>query len=80
MEFNLYAIKDELSAYTMPMAMEKDELAKRHFRNQLAGNEIMKNSKKDFSIYRIWNIDYWPLQKQTEKRSNRKIETRNERN
>ena len=57
MEFNLYAIKDELSAYTMPIAMENDELAKRHFRNQLVGNEIMKNSKKDFSIYRIGKYD-----------------------
>lgn len=49
----LYAIKDELSGYASPITIKNDELAMRWFTTQVNSNEMMKESAKDFSLWKI---------------------------
>lgn len=53
MTINMYSIKDELNGYTTPIPIANDELAKRYFKEQINTNTMIKNSKEDFSIWRM---------------------------
>lgn len=55
----MFAIKDELSAYAMPLPFESDETAIRYFKYQCQTG-IMADSPKDFSI---WNIGTYETEK-----------------
>lgn len=49
----LYAIKDDLSGFTPPIAVQDDKMAKRYFKTQLELNPMMKQNPTDFSIWQI---------------------------
>lgn len=49
----LYVIKDELSGYAPPIAIKSDEMAKRWFINQVNTTAVMKESAKDFSLWKV---------------------------
>lgn len=53
MKIKMYSIKDELNGYTTPIPITNDELAKRYFKEQVITNPTIKNSKEDFSIWRM---------------------------
>lgn len=53
MIYNMYSIKDELNGYTTPIPITNDELAKRYFKEQVMTNQTIKNSKEDFSIWKM---------------------------
>lgn len=53
MNMKMYSIKDELNGYTTPIPIPNDEVAKRYFKEQVMTNPTIKNSKEDFSIWRM---------------------------
>lgn len=57
MILNMYSIKDELNGFTTPIPFMSEELAKRYFRDQYEGNPTIKNSPKDFSIWKMGTFD-----------------------
>lgn len=57
MMLEMYSIKDELNGYTTPIPIMSKELAKRYFKDQVIGNVTMKNSPKDFSLWKMGTFD-----------------------
>ena len=57
MILNMYSIKDELNGYTCPIPMISEEVAERYFKDQMIGNVTMKNSPKDFSLWKMGTFD-----------------------
>lgn len=57
MILNMYAIKDELNGFTAMIPFNNDELAKRYLFDQYIENPVIKNTPKDFSIWRIGAFD-----------------------
>lgn len=57
MKIKMYSIKDELNGYTTPIPIASDDLAKRYFKEQVYTNPTIKNSKEDFSIWRMGTFD-----------------------
>lgn len=53
MILKMYALKDELNGYTSPIPFTNDEMAKRYLKDQFEANPTVKNSPKDFSIWRV---------------------------
>lgn len=53
MIMKMYSIKDELNGYTTPIPIPSDDVAKRYFKEQVMTNPTIKNSKEDFSIWRM---------------------------
>lgn len=53
MILKMYALKDELNGFTSPIPFTNDEMAKRYLRDQFEANPTVKNSPKDFSIWRV---------------------------
>ena len=56
MILEMYAIKDELNGYTVPIPFTSEEIAKRYLKDQVMGNPTVKNTAEDFSI---WKIGTW---------------------
>ena len=57
MILTMYAIKDELNGYTTPIPFLSEELAKRYMKDQIESNLTIKNSLKDFSLWKIGAYD-----------------------
>lgn len=57
MILEMYSIKDELNGYTTPIPMVSEEIAERYFKDQMLGNVTMKNSPKDFSLWKMGTFD-----------------------
>lgn len=57
MILEMYAIKDELNGFTTPIPINTEEIAKRYFKDQMLGNPTMKNSKEDFSLWKMGTFD-----------------------
>lgn len=57
MIMEMYAIKDELNGFTCPIPIAGEEIAKRYFKDQMIGNVTMKNSKEDFSLWKMGTFD-----------------------
>lgn len=57
MMLEMYAIKDELNGFTTPIPFVGEELAKRYLKDQVLGNPTLKNSPKDFSLWRMGTFD-----------------------
>lgn len=53
MKLKMYSIKDELNGYTTPIPIPSDDVARRYFKEQIMTNPTIKNSKEDFSIWRM---------------------------
>lgn len=53
MIMDMYAIKDELNGYTVPIPFMSEEIAKRYLKDQYMGNPTIKNSAEDFSLWKI---------------------------
>lgn len=53
MTIKMYSIKDELNGYTTPIPIASEELAKRYFKEQVITNPTIKNSKEDFSLWKL---------------------------
>lgn len=53
MKMKMYSIKDELNGYTTPIPIPGDDIAKRYFKEQVYTNPTIKNTKEDFSIWRM---------------------------
>ena len=53
MILKMYALKDELNGFTSPIPFTNDEMAKRYLRDQFEANPTVKNTPKDFSIWRV---------------------------
>lgn len=47
----MYAIKDRLNGFTVPIPMDSDEIAIRWFTTMEEANTDMKFNKNDFSLY-----------------------------
>lgn len=57
MIMDMYAIKDELNGYTVPIPMYSEEVAKRYLKDQYEGNPTIKNSPEDFSLWKVGTFD-----------------------
>lgn len=57
MIMEMYAIKDELNGYTTPIPFASQEIAERYFKDQMIGNPTLKNSPKDFSLWKMGTFD-----------------------
>lgn len=57
MILKMYAIKDELNGFTCPIPFTDERLVKRYMKDQYMGNPTIKNSPKDFSIWKVGEFD-----------------------
>ena len=57
MILNMYALKDELNGFSAMIPFTNDEIAKRYLFDQVHENPTIKNTPKDFSIWRICAFD-----------------------
>lgn len=57
MIMEMYSIKDELNGYTPAIPIMSEDLAKRYFKDQYEGNVTIKNSPKDFSLWKMGTFD-----------------------
>lgn len=57
MIMDMYSIKDELNGYSPAIPIMSEDLAKRYFKDQYEGNVTIKNSPKDFSMWKIGTFD-----------------------
>ena len=57
MMFKMYAIKDELSEFASPLAIQDDAQAKRYFRYEVSKTKLMSDNPEDFSIWEVGDFD-----------------------
>lgn len=58
MKYGLYCIYDEKAkVYTEPYAQTNDPAAMRNFANQVNHNDLMKDNRSDFELYRVGYFD-----------------------
>lgn len=57
MELRLYSIKDELSEFEPPWAVQDDAQAKRTFRYRVETTKMMSDNPEDFSLWYMGNLE-----------------------
>lgn len=57
MTLTMYCIKDELNEFTPPIPFLSEEIAKRYLKDQVIENPTVRNSKKDFSMWKVGTFE-----------------------
>lgn len=57
MTLPMYALRDELNGFTSPIPFNNEEMAKRYLKDQVYTNPTIKNTTKDFSLWKIGEYD-----------------------
>lgn len=57
MILDMYALKDELNGFTVPIPLSNDAIAARYLKDQYETNPTIKNSPQHFSIWKMGTFD-----------------------
>lgn len=57
MKFEVYAVRDSLIGFGLPLLRDNDAVASRSFEYDISNNEIYKTRPQDYQLYKLGSFD-----------------------